>query len=67
MIQISDASTLSWSTRIKLFAVCFLLGVILSVLVGVKLPVLFFNLLKVFVLSSLPPPPFFFNKYFLFD
>lgn len=30
--QISDASTLSWSTRIKLFAVCFLLGVTLSIL-----------------------------------
>ncbi|KAK7108092.1 vesicle transport protein SFT2A-like [Littorina saxatilis] len=30
--QISDASTLSWSTRIKLFAVCFILGATLSIL-----------------------------------
>ncbi|XP_067676621.1 vesicle transport protein SFT2B-like [Haliotis asinina] len=30
--QISDASTLSWSTRIKGFIVCFVLGVVLSTL-----------------------------------
>ncbi|XP_076445154.1 vesicle transport protein SFT2A-like [Babylonia areolata] len=30
--QISDASTLSWSTRIKLFALCFILGATLSIL-----------------------------------
>ncbi|XP_046325611.1 vesicle transport protein SFT2B-like [Haliotis rufescens] len=30
--QISDASTLSWSTRIKGFIVCFVLGVALSML-----------------------------------
>ncbi|XP_045196056.1 vesicle transport protein SFT2B-like [Mercenaria mercenaria] len=30
--QISDASTLSWETRIKGFAICFILGVSLSVL-----------------------------------
>ncbi|CAG5121885.1 unnamed protein product [Candidula unifasciata] len=30
--QISDASTLSWSTRIKGFAICFILGVVLSIL-----------------------------------
>ncbi|XP_076466107.1 vesicle transport protein SFT2B-like [Babylonia areolata] len=32
MAQISEASTLSWSTRIKLFAVCFILGATLSIL-----------------------------------
>uniref|UniRef100_A0A0B6ZHB4 Vesicle transport protein n=1 Tax=Arion vulgaris TaxID=1028688 RepID=A0A0B6ZHB4_9EUPU len=30
--QISDASTLSWSTRIKGFLICFVLGVVLSIL-----------------------------------
>ncbi|KAK7494799.1 hypothetical protein BaRGS_00013926 [Batillaria attramentaria] len=30
--QVSDASTLSWSTRIKLFAICFVLGAGLSIL-----------------------------------
>ncbi|KAJ8315606.1 hypothetical protein KUTeg_007756 [Tegillarca granosa] len=30
--QISDASTLSWSTRIKGFIICFALGVVMSVL-----------------------------------
>ncbi|KAL8566955.1 hypothetical protein ACOMHN_059755 [Nucella lapillus] len=30
--QINDASTLSWSTRIKLFALCFILGATLSIL-----------------------------------
>ncbi|ESO84858.1 hypothetical protein LOTGIDRAFT_221769 [Lottia gigantea] len=30
--QFSDATTLSWSTRIKAFAVCFVLGVGLSIL-----------------------------------
>ncbi|KAL5010275.1 hypothetical protein ScPMuIL_012580 [Solemya velum] len=30
--QISDATTLSWSTRIKGFAICFALGVVLSML-----------------------------------
>lgn len=30
--QINDASTLSWSTRIKLFALCFILGASLSIL-----------------------------------
>lgn len=30
MTQISDASTLSWSTRIKGFVICFVLGIVLS-------------------------------------
>lgn len=32
MAQINEASTLSWGTRIKLFAVCFILGATLSIL-----------------------------------
>ena len=34
LFQFSDATTLSWSTRIKGFIVCFVLGVCLSVLVS---------------------------------
>ncbi|XP_066922018.1 vesicle transport protein SFT2B-like isoform X1 [Clytia hemisphaerica] len=32
LIQISDATSLSWSTRIKCFAFCFIMGVLCSVL-----------------------------------
>ncbi|KAG5883577.1 hypothetical protein JTB14_016717 [Gonioctena quinquepunctata] len=32
MSQLNDASTLSWSTRIKCFLACFVVGILLSVL-----------------------------------
>ncbi|XP_014298739.1 vesicle transport protein SFT2A isoform X2 [Microplitis demolitor] len=32
MTQISDGTTLSWSTRIKGFAICFIIGILLSFL-----------------------------------
>ncbi len=34
-LQISDATTLSWSTRIKGFIICFIIGILLSILVSV--------------------------------
>ena len=37
LFQFSDATTLSWGTRIKGFIVCFVLGVSLSVLVSLVL------------------------------
>lgn len=32
MTDISDVTTLSWSTRIKGFAICFILGIVLSIM-----------------------------------
>ncbi|EDV24908.1 expressed hypothetical protein [Trichoplax adhaerens] len=37
LAQVSDASTLSWSTRIKGFGICFGLGVLLSIIGSIML------------------------------
>ena len=34
--KVSDATTLSWSTRIKGFIICFCIGVVFSILVSEK-------------------------------
>lgn len=39
-LQISSSTTLSWSTRVKGFAICFVLGVSLSILVSKTLSIL---------------------------
>lgn len=35
--QLNEASTLSWSTRIKGFVICFVIGILLSILGSVML------------------------------
>jgi len=37
VVQISDASTLSWETRLKGFVICFAIGCIASLLVNSQL------------------------------